>query len=89
MRTEWTRKPGAMIAVLITILCVVAYILLSRPVGFIPVTTLILIVLFRLLRLPWWQTILYAVAAALIIDFVFRSILLVPLPLGIMPRLPW
>lgn len=89
MRTDWTRKPGAMLAVLVTILCVVAYILFSRRVGFIPMTIVILVVLFRLLRVPWWQTLAYAVAAAFLCDYVFRSILLVPLPFGIMPRLPW
>ena len=58
MRTEWTRKPGALLSVLVTILCVVAYILFARRVGFIPMMTLILVVLFRMLRVPWWQTVL-------------------------------
>lgn len=89
MRTEWTRRPGAMPAVLVAILCVVAYIVFSDSLGFIPVTTLILVVLFLMLRVPWWQSALYAGGAALLIDFVFRNLLLVPLPLGAMPRLPW
>jgi hypothetical protein len=88
-RTEWTRKPGALPAVLVTMVCVTAYIVLSRSLGFVPITTLILVVLFRMLRVPWWQTALYAFGAPLLIDFVFRSLLLVPLPFGIMPRLPW
>lgn len=88
-RTEWTRKPGALPAVLITILCVIAYILFSRAVGFIPMTVLILVVLFRLLSVPWWQTLVFAVIAAFACDYVFRSLLLVPLPSGVMPRLPW
>lgn len=88
-RTEWTRKPGALPAVLVTILCVVAYILFAGHVGFIPMTVLILFVLLRMLRVPWWQTALVAVGAAILCDFVFRSLLLVPLPLGLMPRPPW
>ncbi len=88
-RTEWTRKPGAMPAVLVTILCVIVYILFARYLGFIPISILLLIVLFRMLRVPWWQTLVFAFAAAFICDFVFRSILLVPLPQGLMPRLPW
>lgn len=88
-RTEWTRKPGAMGAVLVTILCVIAYILFARQVGFIPMSLLILVVLFRMLQVPWWQTVLYAIGTALLCDFVFRSMLLVPLPFGIMPRPPW
>ncbi|MCT7377954.1 tripartite tricarboxylate transporter TctB family protein [Chelativorans salis] len=87
--TEWTRVPGALLAALVTILAVVAYILLARPVGFVPVMAAILAVLLVLLRVPWWQTAIFAVGTTLVIDFVFRSVLLVPLPLGIMPRLPW
>ncbi|TKT69676.1 tripartite tricarboxylate transporter TctB family protein [Aquamicrobium sp. LC103] len=89
MRTEWTRKPGALLAVLVTILCVVAYILFARTIGFIPVMTLILIVLFRMLHVPWWKAIAYAICATLVTDYIFRSILLVPLPFGLMPRMPW
>jgi hypothetical protein len=88
-RTEWTRKPGALPAVLVTVLCVVAYTLVARRLGFIPTIALILVVLFRLLRLPWWQTVLFALATAFLCDFVFRGLLLVPLPAGVMPRLPW
>lgn len=88
-RTDWTRKPGALPAVMVTILCVVAYTLFARYLGFIPITVLLLIVLFRLLCVPWWQTVVFALATAFVCDFVFRSILLVPLPLGLMPRLPW
>lgn len=89
MRTEWTRQPGALLAVLVTILCVVAYIFVAPYLGFIPTIALILALLFRMLRTPWWQTILFAVLTAFACDFVFRSILLVPLPFGIVPRLPW
>ncbi len=88
-RTEWTRKSGALPAVGITILCVIAYILFARQVGFIPLMTVILIVLFRMLRVSWPKALIYAVGTALLCDFVFRSILLVPLPFGYMPRPPW
>jgi hypothetical protein len=88
-RTDWTRKPGALPAVLVTILCVVTYILLARPLGFIPTAALILVVLLRLLGVPWLQTLIVAIATALVCDFVFRSLLLVPLPFGVMPRPPW
>lgn len=88
-RTEWTHTPGALLAVLVTILGVVAYILLARPVGFVPVMAAILAVLFAILRVPRWQTAIFAVGGTLVIDFVFRSLLLVPLPSGVVPRLPW
>ncbi len=88
-RTEWTRKPGAMLAVVVTVLCVIGYIVLARPLGFIPTSALVLVVLLRLLQVPWWQTVLIAIGTALVCDFVFRSLLLVPLPFGVMPRPPW
>ncbi len=87
--TEWTRQPGALVAVGVTILCIVAYMLLARRVGFIPVSVAILVVLFRLLSVSWGKTIFFAVAATLVTDYVFRSLLLVPLPFGMMPRMPW
>lgn len=88
-RTEWTRQPGALVAVAVTILCIVAYIFLARSIGFVPMSVAILIVLFRLLSVSWGKTALFAVAATLVTDYVFRSLLLVPLPFGVMPRLPW
>ncbi len=88
-RTDWTRRPGAMVAVLTTISLVLAYILFARQIGFIPMMVGILVILFWLLRVPWWQTLPIAIAATLVTDYVFRSLLLVPLPFGILPRLPW
>lgn len=88
-RTEWTRRPGAMSAVLTTIALVVVYILFARTVGFILMMTALLVVMLVMLRVPWWQSVPIAVVATLVIDFVFRSFLLVPLPLGILPRPPW
>lgn len=88
-RTEWTRQPGALLAVLVTILCVIAYIFLARRVGFVPISFAMLLVLFRLLSVSWGKAIFFAVAATMATDYVFRSLLLVPLPFGVMPRLPW
>jgi putative tricarboxylic transport membrane protein len=78
-----------MVAVLTTIGLVLAYILFARQIGFIPMMVGILVIMFWLLRVPLWQTLPIAIVAALVIDYVFRSLLLVPLPFGIMPRLPW
>lgn len=88
-RTEWTREPGALVAVAVTILCIVAYIFLARPMGFVPISIAILLVMFRLLSVSLGKTVFFAVTATLVTDYVFRSLLLVPLPFGIMPRLPW
>ncbi|MDF2096958.1 tripartite tricarboxylate transporter TctB family protein [Aquibaculum arenosum] len=89
MRTEWTQKPGAILAVLITIAVMIGYILLSRPIGFLPIMALMTLILFRLLQVPWWQALLFAVGGTFVLDLIFRSLLMVPLPYGIIPYLPW
>ena len=88
-RSEWTRKPGALLAVAVTIACILAYVFFARTLGFIPMAVAILMVLFRMLDVPWVKAAAYAIGAALVCDFVFRTLLLVPLPFGLMPRLPW
>lgn len=88
-RTDWTHKPGAILSVFLTIALVIVYILASRHVGFMPMMAALMLVLFRLLRVPWGPAILFSVAGTLVLDFVFRSLLLVPLPFGIMPYPPW
>ena len=83
------RRQGALTAVGVTIACVIAYVLLARRVGFVPMSIAILLVMFRMLGVDWRKAIPLAVIATFVTDYVFRTILLVPLPFGIMPRLPW
>jgi len=88
-RTEWTLKPGAIRAVFITIGVVVLYILFSERIGFLPAMAALLVVLFRVLQVPWPTTLVSTLVGTLVLDFVFRSLLLVPLPFGLLPYLPW
>lgn len=88
-RTAWTHRSGAVLAVLVTVLCVLAYVFLLGSIGFVPLTLAVLVLLFFMLKVPWWQIAVFAIGTTLLIDYVFRSMLLVPLPLGIMPALPW
>ncbi len=83
------RHPRALTAVSLTAACVVAYILLAGRVGFIPMSVAILLVMFRMLSVAWRKAIPVALISTLVIDYVFRSFLLVPLPFGLVPRLPW
>lgn len=83
------RRPGAMGALGVTVACVVAYVLLAHRIGFVPMSIAILLIMFRMLDVDWRKAIVVALIATFVIDYVFRSILLVPLPFGIMPRLPW
>ncbi|WP_366555083.1 tripartite tricarboxylate transporter TctB family protein [Aquibaculum sediminis] len=88
-RTDWTQKPGAIMAVLVTIGLMIGYILLSRPLGFLPTMAVMILILLRLLQVPWWQTLVFAIGGTFLLDLIFRSLLMVPLPYGIVPYLPW
>lgn len=88
-RADWARDRHAALAVLVTILSVVGYILLARPIGFLPVMSVLLLVLFRMLAIGWLVALPLAIVATVVIQQMFARFLLVPLPLGIMPRLPF
>lgn len=88
-RSDWAHRRGAIPAVLLTIGLVTAYVVVSGQVGFVPAMAALLFVLFRLLRVPWAHTAGLALVGTLLLDVLFRGVLLVPLPLGIVPRLPW
>jgi putative tricarboxylic transport membrane protein len=72
-----------------TIILVVFYILFSRRLGFIPTATLIAFAMFLILKVHPAKAAIIAVIAAFVCDFIFRTMLLVPLPFGLVPRLPW
>lgn len=86
---EELRSPRALAGATATIFLVVFYILFSRSLGFIPTAIIISFIMFLILRVKPPKAALVAVLAAFACDFIFRTMLLVPLPFGLMPRLPW
>lgn len=87
---EWTRAPGHLTDVALVLLGLVAYILLSDLLGFLVIGTALLtlwIVRFRSGRVL--SSLIVAVIACLVIDYAFRRILLVPLPLGPLAGVIW
>ena len=87
---EWTRTPGHLTDVALVLLGLVAYILLSDLVGFLAIGTALLtlwIVRFRNGKVL--SSLVVAVIACLVIDYAFRRILLVPLPLGRLAGVIW
>lgn len=83
------RNPRALAGVVTTILLILFYILFSRAIGFIPTAIIIAFTMFTVLKVPIAKAAILAIIAAFVCDFIFRTMLLVPLPSGIMPRLPW
>jgi putative tricarboxylic transport membrane protein len=79
----WARSPRAWRNLAVTVGLVVFYILAARPLGFIPVSIVILLVLCILLGTRWWLAAAVAAVATLGIYKSFTDLLLVPLPRGI------
>ena len=79
-RADWARSPRALATLGLTLALIVAYIVLSDSVGFIPVAFAILLVLMLALRVRPVMAILVAIAAAFVIQAAFGRLLLVPLP---------
>lgn len=72
-----------------TILLIVFYIFFSQSLGFIPTAIIVAFAMFLILKVKPAKAALLAIIAAFVCDFIFRTMLLVPLSFGIMPRLPW
>lgn len=85
----WTRTPGRLLDVAIVLLGIVAYILLSDLLGFLIISTALLTVWMVRFRGRVASSLAIAVAASLLIDYGFRKLLLVPLPLGPLVGVMW
>ncbi len=83
------KSPKALAGVVATLLLVVFYIFFAQVIGFIPTAFIVTFAMFLLLKVHPGKALLLAGLAALACDFIFRTMLLVPLPFGIVPRLPW
>ena len=81
---EWARTHHAWLNLAITFGLVVFYILAARPIGFIPVSIVILLVLFIMMGTRWWVAAPVAVVATLLIQQTFAGLLRVPLPPGLL-----
>jgi putative tricarboxylic transport membrane protein len=87
---EWTRAPGHLLDVALMLLGILAYILLSDLLGFLLTSTgLLTLWMTRFRGGKWASSLAVAVVASLVIDYAFRKILLVPLPLGPFVGVMW
>lgn len=85
----WTRDPFLRTNVVFALGLVLVYVLLSDFIGFIPLATVILAVMFAKLGVKLWHSLLIAVAAVLLIYICFARILRVPLPRGLLEGWIW
>jgi putative tricarboxylic transport membrane protein len=86
---KWVRSPRHLMAFTALMGSIVFYMLVSQTLGFLLSATLILSVLFYVLRVPLARSVLVAIAAALVIHFAFYKLLRVPLPWGVLKNIAW
>lgn len=85
----WARDRRMVFNLCLLILGVIAYILFADPVGFIPMSVVLLTVLMIRLRAGAFVSIVVAVTTTLIIHTLFAKVLLVPLPWGVLLPIAW
>ena len=78
----WTRDPWRVTSFLMTLALLLAYILASEPVGFIPIALAFLLALFVWLGVQLIPAVLTAVVTTIAIHWFFSTMLRVPLPRG-------
>lgn len=83
------RNPRRLAGVVATLFLVLFFIFFVEVLGFIPTAIIITLSLFLILKVHPLKSVILAIFAAFVCDFIFRTMLLVPLPFGIVPRLPW
>lgn len=86
---DWARERHGVRNVLITVAAILFYILASHRLGFILTAVPILLVLLRMLEVGWIASIVLAVVVTLIVQYVFGSLLYVPLPWGLLAPVRW
>ena len=86
---DWVRSPRHGLAFAVLIASVIFYILVSERLGFLPTSSLILLALFSVLRVPLLRSVAIALVATLLIHFAFYKLLRVPLPWGVLQNYAW
>jgi putative tricarboxylic transport membrane protein len=81
---DWTNSPTAWFRGIGSLALVLVYIVLSEPLGFLLTSTLVMFAMLMLLDTKWWVALVVAVAVSLLIERSFGSLLLVPLPHGLL-----
>lgn len=82
----WADEPASIINMLLVPVLLVAYILFSEAIGFIPLSILILSILLFRLGSSLLASVVIAFVTTVVLQLLFAKILLVPLPSGLLLR---
>ncbi len=80
----WTRYRTSWAKLVVTMAVVIFYIVASGPLGFLPVSIIVLFALFVMLGTQWWLAGVIAIAMTIAFQKAFGGFLLVPLPRGLL-----
>jgi putative tricarboxylic transport membrane protein len=86
---EWAADRRQVVTFVLVILSLLFYIIAADWMGFVPVSLIILIVLFRRFGVGWARALIAAAVTTLVIQALFARFLLVPLPWGLLQPVAW
>ncbi|MCV0397322.1 MAG: tripartite tricarboxylate transporter TctB family protein [Rhizobiaceae bacterium] len=81
---EWTRNRSDVVNLVIVFACILVFGLFIRQIGFAVLTTLTTALLLLRFGQPWWGAVIAAVIAAAVLQYLFASLMRVPLPPGLL-----
>ncbi|WP_353150083.1 tripartite tricarboxylate transporter TctB family protein [Pollutimonas bauzanensis] len=85
----WLHDKAAVFRFLLVPASLAFYFVMADFLGFLLTAGLLLLVLFLAFKVRWLTAIIVAVIGALLIHFMFYSILMVPLPWGLLETVAW
>jgi putative tricarboxylic transport membrane protein len=85
----WAADPYTRGNFLLAIVAIAVYVALDDYLGFIPLSIALLVALFMRQGVGWRRSLLVAVVATLAIQYLFGSLLRVPLPRGLLTDYWW
>ncbi len=86
---DWVHSPRHVLALFVLLGCVVFYIEFANALGFFATSFIMLVALFKALRVNWRRTLIVAVIATVLVHFAFYKLLRVPLPWGVLTPWAW
>jgi putative tricarboxylic transport membrane protein len=77
------RAPEQVWPALVVVAAIAFYVMAAQTLGFLLVAPLVLLAVFRTLRVAWRPALLWALCGTLVVHLVFYKLLRVPLPWGV------
>ena len=86
---DWVHSPRHVLALCVLLGSIVFYIAFANSFGFFATSFIILVALFKALRVAWRRTLIVSLVATFLMHFAFYKLLRVPLPWGVLTPWAW